>query len=91
MAYARNMGSLRGSLDSSVAAYAFKILAASALTALPVWVLRVSLAAPKAGVENFIFLCEACGSGVLTFFVTLLLLRVVKLSQIGSLLKQAEG
>lgn len=91
MAYARNMGSLRGSLDSSVAAYAFKVLAASALTALPVWVLRVSLAAPKAGVGNFIFLCEACGSGVLTFFVTLLLLRVVKLSQIGSLLKQAEG
>lgn len=91
MAYARNMGDVRESLDRSLAAYALKILAASALTAVPVWVLRVSLTAPKAGIENFIFLCEACGAGVLTFFVILLVLRVVKLSQIGSLLKQAEG
>jgi putative peptidoglycan lipid II flippase len=89
MAYARNLGSVRESLDSSLAAYSLKVLAASALATLPVWALRVSLAAPKAGIGNFIFLCGACGSGVLAFFATLLVLRVVKLSQIGSLLKQA--
>lgn len=91
MAHRRNLGSVKESLDSSLAAYAFKVLAASALAALPVWVLRVSLAAPKAGIGNFIFLCEACGSGVLAFFGTLLVLRVVKFSQIGSLLKKVES
>jgi putative peptidoglycan lipid II flippase len=91
MAYARNLGSVRESLDSSLAGYALKVLAASALATLPVWALRVGLAAPKTGVGNFIFLCEACGSGVAAFFAALLVLRVVKISQIGSLLKQAES
>jgi putative peptidoglycan lipid II flippase len=90
-AYGRNIGAIRESLNRTLLVYTLKILAGSGLAALLVWALRAATTAPRAGLENFIFLCEACGAGTFLFIATLLALRAVKLSQIASLWKQAEG
>ena len=91
VAWARNVGGIRQSLDRTVAAFFGKTLAAAALAALSVWGLRAALAAPQTGFGNFLFLLETCGAGTLVFFATLLALRAVELSQVPLLWKRADG
>lgn len=91
VALGRNVGEIRQSLDPSLAGYLLKALAATGLAALVAGGLIATLAAPRTGFQNFLFLCETCGAGTIVFFATLLSLRALKLSQISSLWERTEG
>jgi putative peptidoglycan lipid II flippase len=91
VAWGRNAGRIRETLDRPLASYGLKALAAAGLAALGVGALMATMAAPRTGFENFLFLCETCGAGTIVFFGTLFALRALKLSQIFSLWQGAEG
>jgi putative peptidoglycan lipid II flippase len=91
LAWARNLGGLRDSLDRALGVFCLKTLAAAALAALTVWGVRTLLAAPQSGFANFVFLSETCGAGTIVFFATLLASRAVDLSQVRSLLKAPQN
>jgi putative peptidoglycan lipid II flippase len=90
VAYVRDLGNLRESLNRALGEYALKILLASGLAAVVAVALGGGLAAPRTGVANFLFLCETCGAGTFAFFAALLALRAVKFSQIVSLWRRTE-
>ncbi len=91
MAYGRNVGGLRQSLDRILAAYFLKILAGAAVSALLVWALRSEMVPPSSGGENFLFLFETCSAGTVAFIATLVSLRAIKISQVLSLWQHVES
>jgi hypothetical protein len=51
------------------------------LTALAVWALRLWIRPPHSGFQNFIYLCELCGAGSVTYLAALAALRVFPIAQ----------
>jgi putative peptidoglycan lipid II flippase len=90
VAYARDVGGLRQSLDRAMAAYFLKVAAAAGLAAVWVWGLGQEVAAPTNGFGNFLFLCEACGGGVVIFLAAVIGLGAIKLSRVASFWRRIE-
>jgi hypothetical protein len=51
------------------------------LTALAVWALRLWVAPPHSGFQNFIYLCELCGAGSVAYLAALAALRMFPVAQ----------
>jgi peptidoglycan biosynthesis protein MviN/MurJ (putative lipid II flippase) len=77
----RNLGDLRQALGWSEVHLASKHLLGAILTALAVWALRLWVAPPHSGFQNFIYLCELCGAGSVAYLAALAALRVLPLTQ----------
>jgi hypothetical protein len=77
----RNLGDLRQALGWSEVHLASKNLLGAILTALAVWALRLWVAPPHSGFQNFIYLCELCGAGSVVYLAALAALRVLPLAQ----------
>jgi putative peptidoglycan lipid II flippase len=81
LAIRRNLGDLRQALGWSEVHLASKNLLGAILTALAMWVLRLWVAPPHSGFQNFIYLCELCGAGSVAYLAALAALRVLPLAQ----------
>jgi peptidoglycan biosynthesis protein MviN/MurJ (putative lipid II flippase) len=90
LAFRRNLGGLRTSLDRALGFFAAKDLLGSALAAVTVWAMRFWLEPPHAGLENFLYLCKLCGAGSLVFFGTLAASRALRVSQLSPLWRRSE-
>jgi putative peptidoglycan lipid II flippase len=77
----RNLGDLRQALGRAEVYLASKNLLGAILTAMAVWALRLCLAPPHSGFQNFIYLCELCGAGSVAYLAALAALRVFPLPQ----------
>jgi putative peptidoglycan lipid II flippase len=71
----RNLGDLRQALDRSEVHFAWKNLLGAILTALTVWLLRLWVAPPHSGFQNFIYLCQLCAAGSVAYLAALAALR----------------
>jgi putative peptidoglycan lipid II flippase len=87
LAYRRNLGELRLSLDRSLGIFAVKNLLGSALAALAMWIVRLRLPPPVTGWANFVYLCALCVTGLLIFLATLLVSRAVPMRELLALWK----
>jgi peptidoglycan biosynthesis protein MviN/MurJ (putative lipid II flippase) len=81
LAIRRNLGDLHQVLDRSEVNFALKNLLGAILTALTVWALRLWVAPPHSGFQNFIYLCELCGAGSVAYLAALAALRAIPLPQ----------
>lgn len=90
VAYAKDAGGLRENLDRAMAAYGLKAATAACLAAFWVFGLKGEVAVAASGLGNFLFLCEACGGGVVIFLAAMWGLRAIKLSQIASFWQRIE-
>jgi putative peptidoglycan lipid II flippase len=76
LAIRRNLGDLRQALDRSEARFALKNVAGAILAAVVVWALRVWVAPPHSGFQDFIYLSELCGAGSVAYLAALGAMRV---------------
>jgi putative peptidoglycan lipid II flippase len=77
----RNLGDLRQALGWAELRLASKNLLGALVTALVVGALRFWVAAPPSGFQNFIYLCELCGTGSVIYLAALAALRVLPIAQ----------
>lgn len=75
----RNLGDLRHLLDLQAVRYMSKNLAGAGLTALVIVILRLWIRPPHSGFENFLYLCELCGTGSVAYFAALAAMRALPL------------
>ena len=89
--FQHDLAGIKNVLDRSLAVFAAKNLAAALLTAAVVWVLRFWLGLPQTGFANFVYLCELCGAGSLTFLGALAASRAITVSQFLTLWRDLES
>ena len=77
----RNLGDLRQALGWAEVHLASKNLLGALVTALAVGALRLWVAPPHSGFQNFIYLCELCGAGSVVYLAALAALRVSPIAQ----------
>jgi peptidoglycan biosynthesis protein MviN/MurJ (putative lipid II flippase) len=71
LTFHRNLCDLQKVLDRTVALFSSKVLLGALLSAVVVWVMRLKISPPAAGLADFVYLCLLCGVGGLVFFSTL--------------------
>jgi putative peptidoglycan lipid II flippase len=92
LAFQRDLaGLMRRAFDRSLAVFTLKVAAGAALAALAVVGLRFWVRSPQTGLEDFLYLCELCGSGSLVFVGALAALRAVRISELPALWRNVEG
>lgn len=82
LAYQRNIADLKIVLDRSLGQFVLKNILAGALATLLILGLRVYVPYPQTSGANFLYLCEICGAGTLTFFAVLAVSRAVPVTKI---------
>ena len=81
----RNLGDLDVVLDGVLGRFALKNLAAEALCALSVGILRFWMPQPASTSQDFAFLCFTCGLGSVVYLAALAVLRAVPLAEMSLL------
>lgn len=82
LAYGRDLGRVRDVIDRAFGIFALKIGFASGLSALAITALRFFLATPVTGLANFVYLCVTCGAGSVVYFLALVCLGTLPISQL---------
>jgi putative peptidoglycan lipid II flippase len=77
----RNLGDLRQALGWAEVRLASKNLLGAFVAALAVGALRFWIAPPHSGFQDFIYLCELCGTGSVAYLAALAALRVLPVAQ----------
>jgi putative peptidoglycan lipid II flippase len=91
IAYLRNLGDLKETLDRAFASFLVKNLVGAGLAALTVWALGRWIAPPLSAKGNFVYLCVLCGAGSLGFLATLVVSRAVPFAHILELWERTES
>jgi putative peptidoglycan lipid II flippase len=85
VAMRKNLGDVHRVLDRPLALFTAKNLAGGLLAAFTIEALRFWIPAPLSGGENFLYLCELCGSGSLVYLAALALLRAFPIPQLAAI------
>jgi len=75
----RNLGGVRHILDWAEICFAWKNLVSAVPMALTVAALRLWMTPPHSALQNFIYLCELCGAGVIAYLAALAAMRGIPL------------
>jgi putative peptidoglycan lipid II flippase len=77
LAIRRDLGGLRQSMDRAFSIFVAKNVLGGLLAALAVWGMRHWVQAPLTGFQNFVYLCELCGTGSAAYLSALAALRAL--------------
>lgn len=82
LAWCRDLGHIRDAIDRTLGLFALKVGVGCLLAALAVWELRLWMAAPQAGLGNFVYLCITCGAGSAVYLMLLFVSGVLSISHL---------
>jgi len=85
LAIQRNLGDLRQAMDRTLSLFAAKNLLGGLVAAVAVWGLRLWVRPPLTGFQDFVYLCELCGTGSLAYLSALAALRAVPVTLFSKL------
>ena len=91
LAWHRNLGNVRESIDRTLGLFALKVAAGCGLAALAIWGLSVWLSVPQTGFGTFVYLCVTCGAGSLAYLTALMVTGILSLSQWRLLFERQAG
>lgn len=83
LAVRRDLGGLRQTMDRAFTTFVAKNVLGGLLAALAVWGMRHWVPAPLTGVQDFVYLCELCGTGSVVYLSALAALRALPVKVSG--------